>query len=279
MLVSAFLVPLLVQLPYPLLRIPLGLYVVLWVPGYVFTATLFVRSDELRPVERAAASIGLSAAILPLLALLLDRLPWGIEVWPMVIALAGWIVVCAVIAFIRRRLLIRHDNSAAVFGLAEMQRRRFGRLLRPLPILMSIGVLAGIFGLSSLLDQRAEASLTEFYVLGESSMAEDYPQSAIVNQPITITLGVINRELLARKYRIVGYSSPTRVTTSERKQILVVEPFDVVPGSTYQTTVSWPMPRVGPDQYVEFVLLVNGDERPYRNLRLSVSVAPPPSEP
>lgn len=271
------LLPILMLLPYPLLRIPFGLLLVLWVPGYGLTAALFVQADDLRPVERSATSIGLSAAILPLMALLLDRLPWGIALWPMVSVLAGWSVVCTIVAFVRRRRLLARPDHPVVFGLAGIQARRIGRLIRPIPILVGLATLVAVFAVSNVLDRRSQADLTEFYMLGASGDAEDYPQTAIVNQPLSLTIGVINREHIARTYRIAGYSSSS--STSAREQVLEVKPFTVEAGATYQAEVAWAMPRVGPDQSMEIALYTNGQEQPYRSLRIVLSVTSVPSQP
>ena len=48
-------------------RIPLGLLMVLFVPGYALIAALFPRKDDLDGIERLALSFGLSIAVVPLI--------------------------------------------------------------------------------------------------------------------------------------------------------------------------------------------------------------------
>src|SRR6266545_8025742 len=88
----AILLPILVLLPLSWLRVPLGLALVLFAPGYVLTEAIFPRRHEIGGVTRAALSFGLSAVTLPLLALVLSALPWGIRPWPMVLSLSLWVV-------------------------------------------------------------------------------------------------------------------------------------------------------------------------------------------
>src|SRR5437867_2737336 len=99
----AFLMPILTLLPLPWLRVPLGLVLVLFAPGYVLTEAIFPRRHEIGGVARAALSFGLSAVTLPLLALVLSALPWGIRLWPMVLSLSLWVVLLCAIAIWRRR--------------------------------------------------------------------------------------------------------------------------------------------------------------------------------
>ena len=50
-------------------RIPLGLVMVLFVPGYSLIAALFPRKNDLDGIERVALSFGLSIAVVPLIGL------------------------------------------------------------------------------------------------------------------------------------------------------------------------------------------------------------------
>ena len=78
----------LTPLESPALRIPLGLAMVLIVPGYALIAALFPRRTDLDSIERIALSFGLSIAVVPLIGLGLNYTPWGIRLTPVVISLA-----------------------------------------------------------------------------------------------------------------------------------------------------------------------------------------------
>jgi uncharacterized membrane protein len=60
------LVPQLASLP---VRIPLGLAMVLFLPGYTLIAALFPEKEDLDGIERVALSFGLSIAVVPLMGL------------------------------------------------------------------------------------------------------------------------------------------------------------------------------------------------------------------
>ena len=91
--------------PLPMLRLLLGLAFVLFVPGYTLQAALFPRQDDLDGPERLALSFGLSIAVIPPIALVLDKLPWGIRLWPIVISLALFTLACSAVAVYRRQRL------------------------------------------------------------------------------------------------------------------------------------------------------------------------------
>jgi uncharacterized membrane protein len=60
------------------------------------------------------------------------------------------------------------------------------------------------------------SSFTEFYILGEESKAESYPYIVVVDQPVSITVGINNREGMEMLYTleaedasgVIGVNSP-----------------------------------------------------------------------
>ena len=74
------------------LRITLGLFFVLFFPGYVLLLSLFPKRGSLSSIERIAVSFGLSIAVTSLIGLILNQTPWGIRLYPIVISLTLFIV-------------------------------------------------------------------------------------------------------------------------------------------------------------------------------------------
>lgn len=85
-LIAIYLIPSIY--PYVALRWVAGSIFVLFIPGYVTVQALFPRGRDLDEIERVALSIGLSLAITPLIGLLLNYLPWGIRLDPIVTSLS-----------------------------------------------------------------------------------------------------------------------------------------------------------------------------------------------
>jgi len=69
-------------------RYILGFIFILFIPGYCFVEALFPKKGELDEIERFSLSIGLSLAISPLTALILNFTPWGIRTIPVFISLS-----------------------------------------------------------------------------------------------------------------------------------------------------------------------------------------------
>ena len=93
-------------------RIPLGLLMVLFVPGYTLIAALFPKMKDLDGIERVALSFGLSIAVVPLIGLGLNYTPWGIRLTPVVVSLALFTLAMAAAAHWRRLSLPSEDRLA-----------------------------------------------------------------------------------------------------------------------------------------------------------------------
>ena len=89
--------------PTSIVRMALGTAYVLFLPGYAAMAALVPGNDRLATIERVALSIGLSIAIVPLVALALNFTPWGIRLMPVVWSVALLILLSSAVAWIRRR--------------------------------------------------------------------------------------------------------------------------------------------------------------------------------
>lgn len=268
----ALVLPLLLMLPVPLVRLPLGLAMALLAPGYALVEALFPCRDDIEDVTRFALSFGLSAALIPLLALLLDKLPWGIRPLPIAISLAGWIVVlCGVAAWRRARIPahIAHgpplpDPSGWWRGLDP--RRRTGYMLGTL-------ALVGLFGTATLVLLLPDPSgfVTEFYLLGKEGLAEDYPREAVVGEEVTVAMGIMNREQDTHTYRVEVWAVQPWAP-DQRELVGQAGPVTLLPGQQQEEPISWHMPWSGDNQRVDFLLFIEGGSQPYRQLRLWVNV-------
>ena len=96
-------------------RIPLGLLMVLFVPGYSLIAALFPKRTDLDGIERLALSFGLSIAVVPLIGLGLNYTPWGIRLTPVVISLAIFAILMALAARLRRQSLPEEERFSVEF--------------------------------------------------------------------------------------------------------------------------------------------------------------------
>jgi uncharacterized membrane protein len=255
------------------LRLLLGLAYVLYVPGYLLQALLFPRLDDLDGIERLGLSLGLSVALVPLLALLLDRLPWGLRFWPILIGQSLLVLLLLLAALIRRYTLPTAEayapNPSQVIAsfiseaISPANRRLY--LFATAALLLAAFAAAWVF----LVPSPAEF-MTEFYALGKDGLAEDYPRRAAVGETLTVTLGVTNRERDPQAYRVeIWQVDPF----SDRRSLAgQAESFTLPVGDTRQWSQPWQALWSGDDQQFEFLLFTAGQPEPYRRLLLWLDV-------
>lgn len=255
------LLPGLLFLPWPWLRIPLGIFAVLLAPGYALTAALFVGREDLDGIERAGLSIGLSVALIPPLALVLDWLPWGIRPMPIAIGLAVTTCTFCVIAGVRRHL---HRDPYKMVPYEELRLRTW----RMTPAGMAaVGALIVVVVWATIVYTvilTTPTRFTEFYALGAGGLAEDYPRVAVVGEPVTVTLGINNEEGATRTYRIEVQSS--------EESLASVGPFEIADGMAWTKVITFAVPTPGNDQEIDILLFTHEDPEPYRQLRLWLDV-------
>lgn len=254
-------------LPVPLAaaRLLLGMTLILFCPGYALQAALFPRRNTLDGAERLALSVGISLALVSLLALILDQLPWGIHMTPVVGAAGGTTFLATVLAWVRWYSLPAESRWEWTVSWADVA-NLFG--FRPRSWLY--GGLTGILALNLLLLLMVirfagmGEPVTEFYLSGPEGLAADYPRWGIVGEPMTVTVGIVNGEETTVDYRLevvdgdylLGQAGPVRLD----------------PGAAYEGPVSFTPVRAGDSVRVQFLLYRNGLPVPYRTLWLWLRV-------
>lgn len=255
------------------LRAVLGATYILFVPGFFLALALFPRVDDLDMIERAGLSFGLSIAIVPLLALLLDRLPWGIRLWPIVVAQTSVTALIIVLGALRSAWL---PAGSAYQPTLRQRPRRWWRSLdggsrRTYALLAGALLLAAMSIGWIFLAPAPGEFMTEFYILGKAGLAEDYPRQAKVGQDLNMTMGVTNHERNAQSYRVEVWAIDSWDAT-KRQLVAQRGPDTLAVGQAQQWPIAWRMPWAGPDQHVELLLYRAGEIQPYRQLRLWINV-------
>lgn len=194
------------------LRIPIGLLMVLFVPGYVLIAALFPRKGDLDGIERIALSFGLSIAVVPLIGLGLNYTPWGIRLIPVVISIVAFTLLMAAVAYWRRISLSPEErfslNLRQWIGSLKDEIRAEGErgwVDKALTIILILSIIASIVALVYVVVTPKEGEkFTEFFILGESGKAADYPTRLLVGENASLSVGIGNHE-----YRNISYTVET----------------------------------------------------------------------
>lgn len=226
--VLACLLPLVPGVRETPLRIMAGLAFVLVLPGYAFTAALFPErgssdapddggrtllprpGDGLDAYERVVLSIGLSVTVVPLLALLLNFTPWGIQFASVLLAVGGFTVATATVGAVRRWQLpaderFRASNAVAVPSLGFGLLASDGRLETAVNVVLALSLLvATVSAVYAVAMPRESEQFTEFYVMTETEngtlVANDYPNGT-GGDPVVV--GIANREHERSNYTVV----------------------------------------------------------------------------
>jgi uncharacterized membrane protein len=256
------------------LRWVLGLAFVLFLPGYWLVNALFPGREDIDGIERVGLSLGLSVAWVSILALILDSLPWGLRLWPILGGELASITLFMSVALFRRLRLPVGD----AFLPPPLQPRAWWNSLSPADRRI-YKIIAGVLALALLavawvfLVPSPAEFMTEFYILGPEGLAENYPREPAVGEPLSVTLGLTNLERADYNYRVEVWAVDP--WESGRRQLVgQIQPFTLPVGGTFEYPITWSMPWVGDDQQVEFLLFMDDQTEPYRQLRLWLDVIP-----
>jgi uncharacterized membrane protein len=252
-------------------RVPLGLLMVLFVPGYTLIAALFPRKDDLDGIERVALSFGLSIAVVPLMGLGLNYTPWGIRLTPVVVSISLFTIVMADVAYFRRNGLPPHERFSVEFlrgfeGVkSELTEGDRSRLDKALTIVLVLSIILSISALVYVIvTPKQGEKFTEFYILGPNGKAYDYPTKVISGNKSTVIVGVVNHE-----YATVNYTMWLRfdnATVGERR-------ITIENNETWEQPVTYVLSHPGDEQKLEFLLYKEDNfTAPYRDLHLWVNV-------
>jgi hypothetical protein len=115
--------------PLVYIRYVLGIIFILLLPGYAFIKALFPQTlpfaralahslgtteKNLDTIERAALSLGMSIALVPIVGLLLNYTPWGIRLTPIVLSLTALTIAFATTAILREyQITIKQETNMA----------------------------------------------------------------------------------------------------------------------------------------------------------------------
>jgi uncharacterized membrane protein len=238
-------------------RIVLGLLFVLFFPGYALISALFPRRGSLSGIERIALSIGLSIAVVPLIGLVLNYTPWGIRLYPILVSATLFIVVASAVGWYRQWRLPPKERFGVSVGVRQPKRRqRRGIGDKVLYACLGLAVVVAIGSLCYVIAVPKQGErFTEFYILGAEGQAENYPKVVVVNEPVALTLGVVNHESQTLSYRIdivIGGVEQKEVTTGE-----------LASEEKWESEISFTPQSLGKGQKVEFWLYKDAETEPY----------------
>jgi len=229
----AVLLPVVSETP---LRVVLGLPFVLFVPGYAFVAALFPEAGEspvtdeesdalaedtpnagdrsgIDGIERVALSFGLSIAVVPLIGLVLNFMPWGIRLVPILVGVSAFTLVSVAVGAIQRWELPEEERFRVPYrewvaaGRAELFEPddRTDAALNVL-LVLSILLATASVGYAVAVPKKGE-QFSELYLLTEGEdglVADDYPTEFVQGESRELVVGIGNQEHSRVDYTVVS---------------------------------------------------------------------------
>ncbi|MBE6516459.1 MAG: DUF1616 domain-containing protein [Methanocorpusculum parvum] len=199
------------------IRVIFTVPVILFIPGYVLIAALFPEKKSIDGIERFALSVGLSIAVVPLIGLVLNYTPFGIRLNPIVISLVLFTLIMMIITLYRRARLSDEEKFAVPFEKVkpalkeELFPKNQGKFDKALSIILIAAIIvAAVTTVFVIAFPKDGEKFTEFYILGEDKMADDYPEKFPVNSQQFVWIGIGNHE-----YRDVTYTVETLLLNAE----------------------------------------------------------------
>lgn len=252
-------------LPSNALRIILGVPLVLFFPGYTLMAVLFPKKGSIGKVERAALSFGVSIALVPLIGFLFNYTPCGITFYPILISLVSFVLAATAGAWYRRHRLSPEERFAIAFDINLTWWRGTGTWDRLLSGILIASILGAIGSLGYVVfNPKIGETFTEFYVLGLSGKAWDYPQELVEGEQGRVILGIMNYEREETSYRVE--------VLTEEAEVVGVGPVVLDHEAKWEQVVGFVPVKTGNNQKVRFLLFKNGEGQPYREAYCWINV-------
>jgi uncharacterized membrane protein len=263
-LLTVLLIVAIIVSPPSIWRIVLGLPFLFFFPGYTLGLALFPDKERIGNVERVALSFGVSIAVVPLVALIMNYSPWGITLESVLYSVVSFIFATSIAAWGRRQRLPEGERFNIEFRLSlpGWSGSTWDKVLSVVLVVFVLGALGSLgYAVAA---PRVEEKFTEFYILGAGGKAEDYPEELVVGEEGKVVVGIINREHETVSYRVEVMVNGAKDTVAD-SVVLEHE-------GKWEEEVGFIPETVGEMQKVEFLLYKQGQPEVYQSLLLWVNV-------
>lgn len=247
------------------IRIILGIPYILLIPGYSLVAAIFTRKDALPVIERFALSLGLSIVIVPLIGLILNYTPWGINYIPSLICTTFFVTIMSIVAVFRRHQLPGTMRFGPEMHLRFLSRNKLNKSDRSTNLILGLFIIVTVSMLFfAIVNVKSNEKYTDFFILGKNLKAADYPRELVLGEQVEVILGIINEE-----QQDTNYSVDIKINGVEIGKIPII---DLNPGEKWEQTVSFMPQNSGENQKINFLLFKERETQPYRTLNIWINV-------
>jgi uncharacterized membrane protein len=297
-ILSALLLISIVFVPSTVARTILGLPFLLFFPGYTMVTAFFAKKSQLSKLERIVLSGVMSIAVVGLIGVGLNYTSWGIRLTSAFYSITAFIFMMSVIALIRRsQVLGKHVLTMELnFDLAKFRQSMDNK---PLSIILVIAIFAalGVLGYKIAVPNISKG-YAEFYILGMSGKAQDYPTDYKINNAGNITqvtysggtidtihlkdqviIGIINREKKTTAYYVKMEidNEPVKIYVNGTSTD-ILGPIELQQDKKWENVIGIVPQHIGDNQKVELLLLSGLETTPEDSLSFWVNVKNAPVE-
>lgn len=246
------------------IRVVLGILFAVFFPGYTLLAAIFPAKGTIDWLERFSLSIGISIALIPPIGYLLNLTPWGIRLYPILLSLTAVILLASLLALLRREKVPPEDRFFSGITITSPAIGDWSVRHKTYVAIAVVATAVGVFLYTLITSPTQEGNFTEFYVLGPSGLAQEYPRELQVGKPAYFTVGIVNNENKDMEYEVAA-----RLGTEEMVRVLQVK---LDPGASKQLQMEITPHVAVENAKAEFLLFDSGQTEPYRSLYLFVNV-------
>jgi len=189
------------------LRVVLGFAILILFPGYLFIGALYPKKDSLSYINRIALSLGLSIVIVVFIGLVLNYLPWGIGLHPLILSISIFIFFLATITWYirshyhpdeRYAITIKPPDWNLIDYFGSLSRAHLGLVVFIICLIVGFTVFLSY----TLVRPPEKPPFTEFYILGIEERADNYPLDLKLGEEGVVIVGIVNHEHVAINYRV-----------------------------------------------------------------------------
>jgi uncharacterized membrane protein len=251
-----------------MIRIPLGLPVALFLPGFVLIRALVHSRYKLSTLSEVGLSFGLSIAVIPWITLILHLLGVGISPVPIAVSLAVWTLFWTTLALFLRPIRAK-ESKIEYEPYAQTEGVIGGMPARLLLGAITIGFLLPLIVFTGW--YSGNDSSTEFSILGAGGKAEYYPREIESGEQVSSVIQIHSRESESVDFFVV-VSELDVPTESATVTHATYGPFTIEPNEFLEAEVSWGSEQPGMNRAFRFELYRGYERTPYRTLKLTVDV-------
>lgn len=243
----------------------LGVFMVLFLPGYSLIATLFPRKNDLDWIERVTISFGINIAIVPLLGLGLNYTQFGIRLSPILFVLSIFTISLSIIAWVRRLRLSSEERFRVSFERILKVNLGQSFLDKGFSIVLIMSI---IFSCTTLvyvvLMPKTGEMFTEFYLLGSNGMASDYPKDLMVGEEGTFIIGIVNHEYEKVIYHLEVIFNGSLI---HKKDVFLIE------NEKWECPFTFKSTKIGENQKLAFLIYKDQHREVYRTIHIWVNIS------